>query len=87
MFSLRDFVKKGLLSAIGVQSDYWVILNAANWFQKGILLEEDLIEINTKIDEKNMPVEPIEPEIEEISAEEETLENEPLNEEIEDTEE
>ena len=87
MFSLREFVKKVLLSAIGVQSDYWVIFYAANWFQKGVLLEEDLIEINTKIDEKNTPIETIEPEVEEIPIEEETLENEPLNEEIEDTEE
>lgn len=82
-FSLREFVKKGLISAIGIQSDYWVILNAANWFQKGVLLEEDLQEINAKIDEKNTPIETIEPEIEEIPNEEETTQNEPLNEEIE----
>lgn len=59
MFSLREFVKKGLISAIGVQSDYWVILEAAKWFDKGVLLEEDLIEINALINEKNMPVETV----------------------------
>ena len=65
MYSLREFVKKGLIAAIGVQADYWVMLTAANWFQKGILLNEDMIEIQELIDEKNTPVEPIE----EISAE------------------
>lgn len=84
MFSLREFIKKGLLDAVGKMADYQVILNAMGWYEKNVLLEEDLVEINAKIDEKNTPVEPIEPELEEIPAEEETLENEPLNEEIED---
>ena len=57
-FNMHDFVMKGLIAAIGVQSDYWVILEAARWYEKGILLEEDLQEINDKIDEKNTPVEP-----------------------------
>lgn len=87
MFSLREFIKKGLLDAVGKMADYQVILNAMGWYEKNVLLEEDLVEINAKIDEKNTPVEPIEPEIEEIPTEEETLENEPLNEEIQDTEE
>lgn len=59
MFSLREFVKKGLISAIGIQADYWVILEAARWFEKGLLLEEDIIEINALINEKNMPVETV----------------------------
>ena len=71
MFNLREFVKKGLLKAIGIQSDYWVILTAANWFQKGVLEEVDLIEIQEKIDEKNNPIE--ESNIEEESVE--TTEN------------
>ena len=87
MFSLREFIKKGLLDAVGKMADYQVILNAMGWYEKNVLLEEDLVEINAKIDEKNTPVETIEPEIEEIPTEEENLENEPLNEEIEDTEE
>lgn len=59
MFSLREFVKTGLISAIGIQPDYWVILTSANWLQKGVLLEEDLIEIQRLIEEKNTQVEPI----------------------------
>ena len=80
-FDLRSFVKKGLIAAIGVQADYWVMLTAANWFQKGILLNEDMIEIQELIDEKNTPVEPIE----EISAEDtaEVAEEEITNETIE----
>ena len=52
-FSLREFVKKGLLLAVGQKADYEVILNAANWLDKGVLLEEDLAEIQTAIDGKN----------------------------------
>ncbi len=46
MFSLRDFVKKGFLDAIGKMADYQIILNAAGWHEKGVLTEEDLSEIN-----------------------------------------
>ena len=50
MFNLRDFIKKGLLDAIGKMADYQVILNSVGWFEKGVLLEEDLVEINTTIE-------------------------------------
>lgn len=50
MFSLRLFVKKGLLDAVGKLADYQVILNATGWYEKGVLLEEDLSEINAKIE-------------------------------------
>ena len=56
MFSLRDFIKKGLLDAVGGMADYQVILNAASWHEKGVLLEEDLVEINTAI-EAQYPIE------------------------------
>lgn len=60
MFSLRNFVMKGLLNAVGKMADYQVILNAMGWYEKGVLLEDDLAEIQQKIDEKNTPV-PVEP--------------------------
>ena len=50
MFSLREFIKKGLLSAVGKMADYQVILNAAGWMEKGVLDEADLADISTKID-------------------------------------
>lgn len=53
MFSLREFVKKGLKLAIGNKADYEVILNSASWLDKGVLTEEDLAEINAEIDSKN----------------------------------
>ena len=46
MFSLRDFIKKGFLDAIGKMADYQIILNAAGWHEKGVLTEDDLSEIN-----------------------------------------
>lgn len=65
MFSLRGFVMKGLLDAIGKMADYQVILNATGWYEKGVLIEDDLAEIQAKIDEKNTPIGPIEEEVEE----------------------
>lgn len=53
MFSLREFVKRGLLEAIGKMADYQIILNAVGWYEKGVLLEEDLADIQAKIDDKN----------------------------------
>lgn len=52
-FNMRDFVKKGLLDAVGKMADYQVILNAAGWHEKGVLNEEDLAEVQTLIDAKN----------------------------------
>lgn len=57
MFSLRNFIKKGLLNAVGKMADYQVILNAAAWNEKGVLLEEDLMEINTAIDNQYIVIE------------------------------
>ena len=50
MFSLKDFIKKGLLDAGGKMADYQVILNAAGWLEKGVLDESDLEEIQSRID-------------------------------------
>ena len=50
MFSLKSFIKKGLLDAVGKMADYQVILNAVGWMEKGVLDEADLAEINAKID-------------------------------------
>lgn len=50
MFSLREFIKKGLLDAVGKMADYQVILNAAGWHEKGVLTEDDLAEISVAIE-------------------------------------
>ena len=50
MFNLRDFIKRGLLDAVGKMADYQVILNATGWYEKGVLLEEDLADISIAIE-------------------------------------
>ena len=50
MFSLKEFIKKGLVKAVGKMADYQIILNAVGWLEKGVLTEDDLAEIQTLID-------------------------------------
>lgn len=54
MFSLKSFVKKGLLDAVGKMADYQVILNSVGWMEKGVLDEADLAEINAKIEAQSV---------------------------------
>ena len=57
MFNLATFIKGGFISAVGKMADYQIILNAAGWFEKGVLSETDLAEIQTAIDDKNARIE------------------------------
>ena len=59
MFRLKDFIKEGLLKAVGQMADYQVILNAVGWLEKGVLTESDLEEIQTAIDKQYATVEEI----------------------------
>lgn len=52
MFCLKEFIKKGLMGAVGKMADYQVILNAAGWMEKGVLDEADLADISAKIDQQ-----------------------------------
>ena len=52
MFSLSTFIKNGLIKAVGYMADYQIILNAAGWFDKGVLTEEDLCEIEKAVNEQ-----------------------------------
>lgn len=56
MFNLKEFIKKGLIDAVGRMADYQVILNAVGWFEKGVLEESDLAEIQTHIDTQHTEV-------------------------------
>lgn len=47
---LRNFVMKSLKSAIGNMPDYWVLNNALGWYDKGVLTESDLEDIQKEID-------------------------------------
>ncbi|MGN0598642.1 MAG: hypothetical protein ACI4JK_05625 [Oscillospiraceae bacterium] len=57
MFSLENFIKNGFIAAVGKMADYQIILNAAGWFEKGVLSEANLAEIQSAIDEKNARIE------------------------------
>ena len=57
MFNLGSFIKNGFIAAVGKMADYQIILNAAGWFEKGVLSESDLAEIQTAIDDKNARLE------------------------------
>lgn len=50
MFTLKDFIKKGLMDAVGKMADYQVIMNATGWYEKGVLSLEDLADINAEIE-------------------------------------
>ena len=49
MFTIKNFIKKGLLAAVSNLPKYKVILNAVGWLAKHTLTETDLAEINTRI--------------------------------------
>ena len=61
MFSLREFLMKGFKDAVGNMADYQIILNATGYYEKNVLTEDDLSELQALIDEKNTPVEVSEP--------------------------
>lgn len=79
MFNLGSFIKGGLIAAVGKMADYQIILNAAGWFEKGVLAENDLAEIQAAIDEKNAKAE-----AERVAAEEAAKAAESTEEAIED---
>ena len=54
---LHDFVMRGLISAISRMPDYWIINSALNWYDKGILTQEDLEVINSKLAPVVEPIE------------------------------
>ena len=53
MFNLGSFIKNGFIAAVGRMADYQIILNAAGWYDKGVLTDADLAEIQGAIDDKN----------------------------------
>lgn len=53
MFNYRNFLMTGFRSAVGHMADYQVILNANGYYEKGVLMEDDLSELQVMIEEKN----------------------------------
>lgn len=79
MFDFHTFVKLGLMSAVNKQSNYWVMLNAAAYYEKGILTDADMVEIETLIN-SNMTAE--EAQIEDMSEALNMMEVEPIYETV-----
>ena len=57
MFNYRNFLMTGFRSAVGHMADYQVILNANGYYEKGVLTEDDLSELQAMIEEKNSAAE------------------------------
>ena len=57
-FTLKNYIKRGLIAAVGKMADYQIILNSAGWMEKGVLTEDDLMEIQAAIDEQYIVEEP-----------------------------
>ena len=49
-FNRHDFVLRALLDAVSKQSDYWVMLNADSYYEKGILTDDDMATIQEAIE-------------------------------------
>ena len=53
MFNYREFLMQGFRNAVGKMQDYQVILNANGYYEKGVLTEDDLAELQELINAKN----------------------------------
>lgn len=51
-FSFKNCLKNALIQAVGSKPDFEIILAAAKWVEKGVLVEADVEEIQTAIDEQ-----------------------------------
>lgn len=59
-FTLKNYIKRGLIAAVGKMADYQIILNSVGWMEKGVLSEEDLADIQAAIDAQYVVDEPAE---------------------------
>ena len=57
-FTLKNYIKRGLIAAVGNMADYQIILNSVGWMEKGVLSEEDLADIQAAIDAQYVVEEP-----------------------------
>lgn len=59
MFNYREFLMTGFKNAVGKMADYQIIFNANGYYEKGVLTEEDLAELQSMINAKNPPAEEV----------------------------
>lgn len=72
IFNARDFLKGGLIGAIGYKPDFKIKLDAMQWYKEGYLEESDLAEIQQAIEQQY--IEPETPVIDEVTEETEQTE-------------
>lgn len=53
MFNYRGFLMQGFKNAVGKMADYQIIFNANGFYEKGVLTENDLSELQELINGKN----------------------------------
>lgn len=51
MFDFRAWTKRGILNSIGQAPEYKVIENVNRWVDKGVLVIEDVAEIQAALDD------------------------------------
>ena len=71
MFNYREFLMQGFKNAVGKMADYQIIFNANGFYEKGVLTENDLSELQELINAKN--ISPEETEFEEEVTQDEAL--------------
>ena len=57
MFNYREFLMQGFKNAVGKMADYQIIFNANGFYEKGVLTENDLSELQELINGKTIAVE------------------------------
>ena len=73
MFNYRGFLMQGFKNAVGKMADYQIIFNANGFYEKGVLTENDLSELQELINTKNISVEETENENPEEVTQDETI--------------
>ena len=70
-FSFRECLKNALIKAVGSKPDFEIILAAAKWVEKGVLVEADVEEIQATIDKQYV----VEETVTDVPSEENMTEN------------
>ncbi len=78
-FSMHDWLMQGFRGSVGKTPDFRIIMNATSWYERSVLVEADLAELQSLIDAKNAAAEAAAQAVEEepvIEEEEEPVEEE-----------
>ena len=59
MLDYRNFLMTAFKSAVGHMADYQILLNANGYYEKGVLTEDDLAELQEVVVAKNTTTEEV----------------------------